>query len=95
MELEEYLEGVKKELKNKGFFILEIKANPNSRQTVFMELLNFPGKKIVKMNIQAVPEKGKANKVIEKFCANYFKCLVEILQGGTNSYKKIKLEMQK
>lgn len=48
---------------------------------------------IYKINIKAKPEKGKANKEIEKFLSKYFKRKVRIISGFKSRKKLLDFEI--
>lgn len=74
---------------------LHIKAQPNARKTEFGEILNLPdGKIVLKIRINAVPDKGKANKAIIKYLAKSWKLpkkSIKIISGETSRLKTIKI----
>ncbi|PLX22155.1 hypothetical protein C0584_00165 [Candidatus Parcubacteria bacterium] len=81
----------KKSLEEKGETYLKVKANPNSGKTEVAGILDDD---TIKINIKAVPEKGKANKELIKFLAKEFsisKDNVNIISGGFDRVKLIKL----
>ena len=71
--------------KSRFKIIVKTKANKN-------ELFGFDREKqAYKLNIKAVPEKGKANKEITKFLSKLFKKKVRIISGLKSKEKIIEV----
>ncbi len=84
--MDEFLDGIKRKLSEEGTVYFGIKVIPNASKTEFVELMGDD--KTVKIRAKAVPEKGKANKAVEKFLRSYFKGDCEIV-GGRQSREKL------
>lgn len=89
MELDTYLQEIEEDL-TRGEKIIWIKVSTNAPKNEFTSILDADHP-ILKIKIKAIPEKGKANKIIIKFCQNFFCANVEILSGQTNSLKRLKI----
>jgi hypothetical protein len=69
------------EIKNNFYVIVKTNSPKN-------EIINFDEEKnTYKMNIKARPEKGEANKEIEKFLSKEFKKKVKIISGFKSKKK--------
>jgi uncharacterized protein (TIGR00251 family) len=91
MEIVKFIAKSRKILEKEGILYLSLKIIPNAQKTMFSEILNGEDQ-ILKIRVAAVPEKGKANKEIEKFIKKEFSAKkVEIMTGGTSALKTIKL----
>ena len=78
-------------------YILRIRVTPNSSKCgiggIFTDSSNFD---FLKINLNAVPEKGKANQELIKYLSHLLNCSkssFKILSGETDRYKKISLEI--
>jgi uncharacterized protein len=69
--------------------ILEVHVIPNSKEFKITEFNSE--KKALKIKINSVPEKGKANKELIKRLEKEFKCKIELIKGIKNKNKTIKL----
>ncbi|MBD3328550.1 YggU family protein [Candidatus Peregrinibacteria bacterium] len=85
------LDKLKNELSSKGETTFIVKIIPKSaRNEIVGELMNDT----LKIKINAVPEKGKANKELVSFLANQFnvsKSCIEIVSGHTSQIKTVKI----
>jgi len=82
----------KKDLKFKGEIYLKIKVLPSASKTEFKEFL-YDG--MIRMNIAAAPEKGKANKELIRFLSKEFrvnKKNVRIISGAGARVKLVKID---
>lgn len=74
---------------------LNIKVVPNAQKTELVEKMIDPdGEEIWKIKVAAQPEKGKANKELCRFLAEYFqvpKNAVMVSQGQTSQRKVVKI----
>jgi len=66
--------------------LLRIKVIPNASRTELKEVNNQ-----LKLYLQAVPEKGKANQAIIKFFKKEYNLKVEIKSGSKSREKVLKL----
>ena len=66
--------------------LLKIKVVPNSSRTELKEINNQ-----LKLYLQAVPEKGKANKEVIKFFKKEYNLKVEIKSGSKSRDKVLRL----
>ncbi|MBA3047493.1 DUF167 domain-containing protein [Patescibacteria group bacterium] len=81
----------KKQLKNKKEVYLRVKARPNSAKSEIGELMSD---ETVKINIAALPVKGKANQELIKFLAREFevdKNNIKIISGARERIKLVKI----
>ena len=84
----------KKDLKFKGETYLRIKVLPSASQTEFKEFLHDG---MIRMNIAAAPEKGKANKELMRFLSREFrvnKKNVKIISGAGSRVKLVKISLK-
>lgn len=76
-------------------FLLYVKANPNSGKTKIGGIIcDEKNQKYLKINIAAIPEKGKANEEILLFLAKLLKIpksKISLMRGATNRIKVIKI----
>jgi len=82
----------KKILEQKGELYLRIKVLPSALKNEVKEILED---ETIKINISAVPEKGKANQELVKFLAKEFeveKNNIKIISGKTERIKLIKIK---
>lgn len=81
------------QLQKQGSILLKVKAG--AKRNAVEGVLEIDGKKYLKISIKAIPEKGKANKMIIDFLAqewNISKQDLEIAAGKTSQYKVLKLK---
>ena len=81
----------KNELSKKGEIYLRIKARPSATLTSAREIM---ADETIKMDVAAVPERGKANQELIKFLAREFavqKNNVRIISGAGDKLKLIKI----
>lgn len=83
--------------KNATGYILRIRVTPNSSRCsiggIFTDSSNTD---FLKINLNSVPEKGKANQELIKYLSNLLnssKSSFRILSGETDRYKKILFEI--
>lgn len=82
---------IQKELDNNNEVYLRVKANPGASKSEIKQILD---NETIKMNVAAIPEKGKANKEIIKFFAKLFKLKkenIKIISGASSKIKLIKI----
>ncbi|MCK5415883.1 DUF167 domain-containing protein [Candidatus Parcubacteria bacterium] len=85
--MQEYIQKLNK---NKELY-LRIKVRPGAIKTVFKSMLDDD---TLKIDVAAIPEKGKANKELIKYLANEFvinKNNVKIISGAGDKLKLVKL----
>ena len=83
------------ELKEKKSLYLQIKVKTNAVKSELCEMLPESG--IIKVNIAAVPEKGKANRELIKLLAGEFKVdkdKIKIISGKSSKLKLVKIIKQ-
>ncbi|MCK5212020.1 YggU family protein [Candidatus Parcubacteria bacterium] len=81
----------KEKLRINNEVYLRIKVRPNSSKTEIREIMED---ETVKVDVAAIPEKGKANKELIKYLAREFKVNkenVKILSGISNRIKLVKI----
>lgn len=80
-------------LLNEKELILQINVKPNSNKN---EIKNILSNQVLKINIKAKPENGKANEELIKFLAGIFKVdksKIRIIKGKTSKNKLIKIKI--
>lgn len=80
-----------KELKDKREVYLAIKVRPNAAKTGVKSIMDD---KTIKVDIKAVPEKGKANKKLVKLLSEIFNTTeenIKIISGAMDRSKLIKV----
>ncbi len=85
------LDKFKKDLQEKKELYLRIKVAPSMSNTCIKNIMEDD---TIKINISAIPEKGKANKELIKFLSKEFNVLKEnisIISGVSNKLKLIKI----
>ena len=85
------LDSYQKTLQEKKELFLQIKVHAGAKKTEFKEILENG---VIKINISAVPEKGKANLVLIKFLSQEFavkKNQIEIVSGKSDKNKIVKI----
>lgn len=90
--MENTLENLKKQLEKVGKIVLDCKIISNAKSS---EIVGFLDDGMLKIKINSVREKGKANKELVKLLAKYFSVntsKVDIIKGELNSYKTIRIE---
>ena len=89
--MEEFLKKSRENLVKEGILYLSLKIVPNAQTTKFVELMRGE-EDVLKIRVAAVPEKGKANKEIQKFLKQEFSAKnVEIVSGLTSAQKLVKI----
>lgn len=66
---------------------IKVKVNPNSSKNEIREIKDD----LIKINLNAPPEKDKANKELIKFFKKKFKLSVRIKSGKTNKEKILEI----
>ena len=78
-------------------YILRIRVTPNSSKNATGGIFTDSyGNDFLKINLSAVPEKGKANQELIKYLSkilNLSKSTLIILSGETDRYKKLQLNI--
>lgn len=90
--LEKYVE----EFNKKGETYLKVKANPGMSKTEIKGILKIGDEEILKINIAAPPEKGRANLELIRFLAREFKAgknKVNLISGAGDRIKLIKIKI--
>ncbi len=78
-------------LAKEGVLYLSLKIIPNAQTTKVVEVLNGE-EQVLKIRVAAIPEKGKANKEIQKFLKKEFSAKkVEIVAGAGSAQKLVKI----
>jgi uncharacterized protein (TIGR00251 family) len=75
--------------------LITVKVKPSSRVTKFQGILGKAGDVVLKIDVAAPPEKGKANEELIKFLAKKLgipKNRIVIKTGATARKKKIEIE---
>lgn len=75
-------------------YILQIRVTPNAAQCGFGGIFSTDKQDFLKISLNSVPEKGKANQELIKFLSKHFhlsKSAFTILSGETDRYKKIQI----
>ncbi len=75
--------------------LITVKVKPSSRVTKFQGILEKTGDVVLKIDVAAPPEKGKANEELIKFLAKKLgipKNRIVIKTGATARKKKIEIE---
>ncbi|MCM1323569.1 MAG: DUF167 domain-containing protein [Acetobacter sp.] len=79
---------------NNGF-ILRVRVTPNSSKCAVSGIFtDSDGRDYLKINLNAVPEKGKANQELIKFLSKLLKqskSAFTLISGETDRYKKLSL----
>jgi uncharacterized protein (TIGR00251 family) len=89
--MEKSLENHKRQLAANGEISLDCKVISNSKKS---EIIDFLDNGVLKIKINSIREKGRANKELIKLLADFFSVRVskiEIIKGKLNSYKTIKI----
>ena len=85
------LEEYKEKLKKNNEVYLRVKVRPNAAKTTIREIME---NETIKIDVAAVPEKGKANKELIAYLTKEFKINkenVKILSGAGDRVKLIKI----
>ena len=86
------------EKKDKGY-LLRVRLTPNSSLVKAVGVVvDAKGEEYLKINVIAVPEKGKANKELLDFLAKVLdiaKSSIKVVGGQTDRYKKIMIETER
>ena len=93
MEIDEFIKKSREILVKEGVLYLSLKIIPNAQTTKFVELMRGE-EEVLKIRVAAVPEKGKANKEIQKFLKKEFSAKnTEIVAGLSSSQKLVKISL--
>jgi len=93
MDIEKFMAKSREILAQEGILYLALKIIPNAQTTKITEVLNGE-EQVLKIRVAAVPEKGKANKEIQKFLQKEFSAKkVEIVSGVGNAQKLVKIQL--
>lgn len=81
---------LKSKLQKEGQLTFDIRVVPNKMQTKFVEIMSDEK---IKINVAAIPEKGKANKEIQSYLSKIFGVTKGqiVVQGTRSKDKKIKI----
>jgi len=91
MEIAEFMEKSREILAKGGVLYLALKIIPNAQTTKIVEVLNG-AEQVLKIRVAAIPEKGKANREIQKFLKKEFSAKkVEIVAGAGNAQKLVRV----
>lgn len=85
------LEDYKNKLNSEGKLFISIKANPGSAKSQVKSIMDNG---VIKIDVAAAPEKGKANKELIKFLSKEFcvsKNNIEIRSGESDKLKSVKI----
>lgn len=88
------ISGYKKTLGEKGEVYLRAKINPSASKNQFRDIMQSEEGDVLKIDIAAQPEKGKANQELIRFLAKEFGVLktnIKILSGAGDRIKLIKI----
>ena len=91
IELEKFLENAKKDLKKDGEITISVRVLPKSQRTGVVDVIEDD---VLKIKVNAAPEKGKANKEVKELLSKEFKIRksdIIIVAGDTTHNKIIKL----
>lgn len=86
----------KQALADKREIYLSIKARPGAPKTGFKEIMKTEEGEVIKLDVAAAPEKGRANREIIRFLSGAFdipKGNIKILSGAGDKLKLIKLSI--
>lgn len=87
----DFLADQKETLKTQDSLFLRIKVTPNAQKTEISDILEHPDGLTLKVKVAAVPEKGKANQVLEKFFADFFQADCTVVSGQTSPLKVLRV----
>lgn len=83
---------IQQRLQSHKTLYLRIKVIPKADKTNFVEILNDQDK-TVKIKVNAIPEKNKANKTLLKFLEKTISCQAELIHGHTSNIKLVRLSI--
>jgi len=81
--------------KQKGEVYLKVKARPNASMTEVRGIMEHEDGEIIKIDIAAVPENGKANNELIKYLSKWFsvnKEDIKIISGAGEKIKLVKIK---
>lgn len=84
----------KNSLREKREVYLRIKARPGAATTAVKETLSGEEGETIKIDVAAVPEKGKANQALVKFLSQEFSVRrenIKIISGAGDKIKLVKI----
>lgn len=87
-----FLQEKRNVLANDQTVFLRIKVITNAPKTQFTELLIMDDEPTLKLKVAAIPEKNRANKVIEKFLSSFFSGKATIVGGQKSNLKLIQIK---
>lgn len=88
------ISGYKKTLEEKGEVYLRAKINPGASKSQVKGVMQGEDGDVIKIDIAAQPEKGRANQELVRFLAKEFgvsKNNIKILSGASDRVKLIKI----
>ena len=88
------LDFYKEQLKQKGEVYLRVKVRPGASKTIVKDIMESEEGKTIKIDVAALPEKGKANEELCKFFIHEFEVLkgqVKIISGAGEKVKLVKI----
>ena len=84
--------------KTSSGYIIRVRVTPNSSKNVITGIFTDSNQKeFLKINLRAVPEKGKANQELIAFLSKLLhlnKSSFKILSGETDRYKKLQIDTE-
>lgn len=81
-------------LQEKGEIYLRVKARPGAAATAVKEILSGEEGETIKIDVAAMPEKGKANQELMRFLSREFsvrKENIKIISGAGDKIKLVKI----
>lgn len=81
-------------LQEKGEVYLRVKARPGAATTAVKEILSGEEGETIKIDVAAMPEKGKANQALMRFLSKEFSVKsenIKIVSGAGDKIKLIKI----
>lgn len=88
------LEKYQKEFAANDVVYLKIKARPGAAETHVRGILESDEGEVLKIDIAAPPEQGRANEALKKYLASVFMVIkgqIDIVSGAGDKYKLIKI----
>jgi hypothetical protein len=86
------LKELRKKIEQEGSLSIKVRIHPGAKKSVFKEVMTDG---VIKIDICAVPEKGKANKALLRFFAKEFgfpEDSFKIISGQSGRNKLIKIK---
>jgi len=87
------IDELKKKLSREKKIYLDIKVVPGASKT---EIKNVVYGEVIKINVKAIPEKGKANSELIKFLSEALEVNrknIEIIKGSGSQFKLLKIQI--